>query len=73
MNTKQHHEPSPLYRLEHAAHYLQVSKTFLIAETNAGRLPAFKPSPKVTLYRRADLDAYVLTKQANTKKRKSKR
>lgn len=45
-------------RMELAAAYLDVGKTYFLA-TIAPALRPIRPTPKVVLYRRADLDAWL--------------
>lgn len=50
---------SDIFNEREAADYLHVKPRTLRDWRNRRSLPAFKPTAKVTLYRRADLDAWL--------------
>jgi excisionase family DNA binding protein len=56
--TKQPHGAIAM-RITEAAALIGCSRRFLEKQISAGRLTACKPSPRVTLIRSADLDAYL--------------
>ena len=51
-------------REPHAAEYLDVSKYTLRAWRKAGRLPGYRLSPHIVVYRKGDLDRLVTTGRA---------
>lgn len=59
----QHNQLDPnaaFYRPTEAAHYCRSSRRWLTKQVTLGLLPVIRPSKRMTLFARADLDAYLL-------------
>ena len=64
MTTNAPGTPPAIFRMQHAADYLSISRAYLYIIVNRGELTKIKLGARAAGIRRADLDAWVDTQAA---------
>jgi len=61
------------FTFKEAAHYLDISKSYLYKLTSQGRIPHFKPQGKKVYFKKADLDEWILSNPVATREKINQR